>query len=62
MSFQISNSLDGASWGDGSGGTTIVSGTGTGAMQTQTVYGLVPPQSTPSPGDYKDTVTATVVF
>ena len=62
LSYQISNTLDGASWGDGSGGTTIVSGTGTGAMQTQTVYGLVPPQSTPSPGDYKDTVTATVVF
>ncbi|USX27584.1 spore coat U domain-containing protein [Oxalobacteraceae bacterium OTU3CINTB1] len=62
LSYQISNTLDGASWGDGSGGTTIVSGTGTGGTQTQTVYGLVPPQSTPSPGDYKDTVTATVVF
>jgi spore coat protein U-like protein len=26
------------------------------------VYGKVPSQSTPSPGDYKDTVTVTVQF
>jgi spore coat protein U-like protein len=26
------------------------------------VYGLVPSQATPSPGDYKDTITATVSF
>lgn len=62
LSYQISTSLDGASWGDGSGGTTIFSGTGNGGTQTQTVYGMVPAQSTPSPGDYKDTVTATVSF
>lgn len=62
LSYQISTSLDGASWGDGTGGTTIFSGTGNGGTQTQTVYGMVPAQSTPSPGDYKDTVTATVSF
>jgi len=62
LSYQISNTLDGPSWGDGTGGTTIVSGTGNGGTQTQTVYGLVPSQTTPSPGDYKDTVTATVSF
>lgn len=62
LGYQISDTLDGASWGDGSGGTTIVSGTGTGATQSQTLYGRVPAQSTPSPGDYMDTVMATVSF
>nr|WP_315401159.1 spore coat U domain-containing protein [uncultured Duganella sp.] len=62
VAYQISPTLDGSSWGDGSNGTVQVSGTGTGAAQTQTVYGMVPAQTTPSPGDYLDTVTATVSF
>jgi spore coat protein U-like protein len=62
VTYQISNTLDGPSLGDGSGGTLTIDGTGNGATQTQTVYGLVPPQSTPTPGDYKDTVVATVSF
>lgn len=62
VSYQLSNALDGASLGDGTGGTVIFSGTGNGAVASKTVYGLVPPQSTPSPGDYKDTITATVSF
>jgi spore coat protein U-like protein len=62
VAYQISNALDGTSLGDGSGGTVVISGTGTGATQTQTVYGLVPAQSTPTPGAYKDTVVATVWF
>jgi len=62
VAYRISNSLDGASLGDGSGGTVFMGGTGTGATQNQTVFGLVPSQTTPSPGDYKDTVVATVWF
>jgi spore coat protein U-like protein len=62
VTYQISNTLDGPSLGDGSGGTVTIGGTGNGAIQTQTVYGMVPPQSTPTPGDYKDTVVATVSF
>jgi spore coat protein U-like protein len=33
-----------------------------GTTVTKTLYGRVPVQSTPSPGDYKDTITATVQF
>lgn len=62
VNYQISNTLDGASWGDGNGGTVAVTGTGTGSAQGLTVYGMVPAQNTPSPGDYKDAVTATVAF
>lgn len=62
VAYQISNTLDGASLGDGTGGTVALSGTGNGATQARTVYGLVPPQLTPSPGDYKDSVIATVTF
>lgn len=60
--YLMSASSDGASWGDGTLGTTMVSGTGSGAVQNLPLYGRVPAQPTPSPGDYKDTVTATVVF
>jgi spore coat protein U-like protein len=62
VSYQLSNTLDGTSWGNGGGGTVVVGGTGNGAASVQTVYGLVPAQTTPSPGDYKDTITATVSF
>jgi spore coat protein U-like protein len=62
VSYQISNALDGASLGDGSGGTVVMGGTGDGTTKSQTVFGLVPAQTTPSPGDYKDTVVATVWF
>lgn len=43
-------------------GTDTVSGTGTGAAQTYTVYGQVPAQSTPAAGTYSDTVTVTVTY
>ena len=62
VDYMVSSGLDGASWGDGTGGTVAVTGTGTGVAQAMTVYGMVPAQNTPSPGDYKDTVTATVSF
>jgi spore coat protein U-like protein len=40
----------------------VVSGTGSGAQQTLSLYGRVPAQRTPAPGDYKDTVTVTLTF
>ena len=49
-------------WGDGTAGTTRVTGTGTGLAQSVTVYGRVPAQSTPMPGSYSDTITATIEF
>jgi spore coat protein U-like protein len=50
-------------WGDaGAGAATLVSATGTGAPQALTVYGYVPPQSTPAPGSYADTVVITVSY
>lgn len=36
--------------------------TGTGSMRGLTVYGIVPPQATPRPGNYSDTVTVTVTY
>ncbi|MYN11082.1 Csu type fimbrial protein [Pseudoduganella aquatica] len=62
ISYRISDTLDGPLWGDGNAGTSVVTGTGTGAAQTVTLYGLVPVQTTPRPGDYKDSVTATIYF
>lgn len=49
-------------WGDGTSGTSRASGTGTGLTQAVTVYGQVPAQTTPMPGNYSDTITATIVF
>jgi spore coat protein U-like protein len=62
ISYQLSASLDGPVWGDGTAGTTVYSGTGTGSAVDITVYGMLPAQTTPTPGDYSDTVTATVYF
>jgi len=62
VSYQISGSYDGSPWGDGSGSGVQLGGTGSGGAQAITVYGRVSPQTTPSPGDYKDTVTATLYF
>jgi spore coat protein U-like protein len=49
-------------WGDGSAGTSLFLGTGSGNAQTINVYGAVPAQTTPVPGVYSDTVTATIAF
>jgi len=62
IGYRISSTPDGPAWGDGSRGTAVVTGVGSGAAQTITMYGQVPAQKTPSPGDYKDTVIATLVF
>ncbi|QDQ81101.1 spore coat protein U domain-containing protein [Paraburkholderia megapolitana] len=49
-------------WGDGTAGTTMVTATGSGNQQVISVYGVVPPQTTPAPGSYSDTITATISF
>ncbi|MGY3690168.1 spore coat protein U-like protein [Bradyrhizobium sp. USDA 3240] len=47
-------------WGDTTGNN--VPGTGTGLAQNLIVYGRAPPQATPSPGVYSDTVVVTVTY
>ncbi|MFL9868358.1 spore coat U domain-containing protein [Paraburkholderia fungorum] len=51
-----------SAWGDGTAGTTMPTGTGTGNAASITVYGVVPAQTTPIPGNYSDTITATISF
>jgi len=48
-------------WGDTIGDDTVEE-TGTGSEETFPVYGLVPPQSTPSAGTYTDVVTVTASY
>jgi spore coat protein U-like protein len=43
-------------------GTNTVAATGSGASQPFTVYGRVPPQSTPAAALYTDTITVTVTY
>ena len=43
-------------------GTDTVAGTGTGSAQNLTVYGRIPPQTTPAPGTYNDTIVVTVTY
>lgn len=62
VDYALLDAPGGSVWGDGNGGTVVVSGTGDGTTVTRSVYGRVPSQSTPSPGDYKDTIMATVQF
>lgn len=47
-------------WGDSAGET--VAGTGDGNPQLYPVYGQVPPQTTPLPGTYTDTITVTLSY
>lgn len=49
-------------WGDGTAGTSQLTGVGTGLLQSIPVHARVPPQSTPAPGVYTDSVTATIQF
>ena len=49
-------------WGDGTLGTLTVAGTGTGNAQAQTGYGRVPPQTTPAPATYTDTIVVKVTY
>ena len=48
-------------WGN-TVGTDTSSQTGNGASQSWTIYGRIPPQTTPAPGAYSDTVTVTVTY
>jgi spore coat protein U domain-containing protein, fimbrial subunit CupE1/2/3/6 len=48
-------------WGS-TAGVDTASATGTGLTQTLTVYGRVPPQTTPKAGAYNDTIVATVTY
>jgi spore coat protein U domain-containing protein, fimbrial subunit CupE1/2/3/6 len=48
-------------WGN-TVGTDTVAATGNGASQSYTVYGRVPPQTTPAPAAYTDTITVTVTY
>jgi len=48
-------------WGN-TVGTNTVAATGSGAAQNYTVYGQVPPQTTPAPATYTDTITVTVNY
>lgn len=63
VSYQLYlDAAQGTPWGDGTAGTSMYTATGTGNAQTATVYGRVPAQTTPAPGNYSDTITATVAF
>ena len=42
--------------------TDTVAATGTGVAQTYDVYGRVPPQTTPQPGTYTDTIIVTLTY
>ncbi|PKO31254.1 MAG: spore coat protein U [Betaproteobacteria bacterium HGW-Betaproteobacteria-7] len=47
-------------WGDGTGGSAVVSGSGTGA--THTVYGRVPSRQNVYAGSYSDSIVVTVTY
>ncbi len=50
-------------WGDGTGGTGLLSGTGTGVVQAITVFGRVGSgQTSVRAGSYADTVAVTVTY
>ena len=49
-------------WGDGSSGTSTVSGTGTGANISTPVYGKIPARQNVAVGSYSDLITVTVTF
>jgi spore coat protein U-like protein len=44
------------------GANTCALGTGSGSAQSITVYGRIPPQATPAPATFNDTVTATITY
>ncbi|QGZ65996.1 Csu type fimbrial protein [Paraburkholderia acidisoli] len=63
VAYQIyADAQNQTAWGDNTGGTTAVTGVGTGSTASYTMYGLVPVQSTPQPGNYSDSITATISF
>ncbi|MYM84755.1 fimbrial major subunit CsuA/B family protein [Duganella sp. FT50W] len=61
VAYNLYQTAGATNWGNTPGSDTK-SGTGTGSLQTLTVYGTIPAQSTPQPDTYKSTITATVYF
>lgn len=62
VGYQLySNAAYTTNWGNTVGSDTVP-GTGSGGPVVLTVYGRVPPQATPAPGTYSDTVTVTVTY
>lgn len=49
-------------WGDGTGGTSTLPGTGNGTQQNATVYGRIAASQFATAGTYTDTVTVTVSY
>ena len=49
-------------WGDGSSGTSIFSGTGSGVAIATTVYGRIPARQNVRVGSYSDVITVTVTY
>jgi spore coat protein U-like protein len=49
-------------WGDGTAGTSTRSSTGTGLLQSFTVYGRVPSGAVAEVGVYTDTITVTATY
>lgn len=49
-------------WGDGTGGSSTVASTGTGVVQTFTVYGRIPSSASATIGTYVDTITITATY
>jgi spore coat protein U-like protein len=48
--------------GDGTSSSVTLSGTGTGAAQTTTIYGQIPAGQYVAAGSYSDTITATISY
>jgi spore coat protein U-like protein len=48
--------------GDGTSGSSTITGTGNGAAQTSTIYGLIPTGQYVTIGSYSDTITATISY
>lgn len=61
VQFNLFQTAGATVWGN-TQGTDTHGGTGNGTAQPITVYGQVPPQTTPVPDTYKSTITATVYF
>lgn len=49
-------------WGDGTNGSGTVGGTGSGGIDTLTIYGRLPSLTGAVPGTYTDTVTVTITY
>lgn len=49
-------------WGDGTSGTQLVAGTGTGGTEVHQVYGRIPASQSIGVGSYSDVVSATVLW